>query len=116
MRTGNGTRPRRRFTNQNTTRASSEGGRSTPAMRTIRAVSTPRPPRTTRNAPSASVAVDAQPVADALLGQQHARPRRIVLELAPQHRHVDAQVVRFLEVRFAPDLAQQLPAGDDLAG
>ena len=43
-----------------------------------------------------------QPVADAGLGQQIARPRRLGLELVAQVRHVDAQVVRLLGRGSAP--------------
>src|SRR5260221_5562116 len=44
-----------------------------------------------------------------------ARPRRIVFELVAQLSHVDAQVVRLLDMRRPPDIAQQLALRDDLA-
>src|SRR5256885_1346309 len=53
-----------------------------------------------------------EPVTDARLGQEIARPRRVGLELAPQVRHVDAQIVRLLGGVRPPDLAEQLAMGD----
>src|SRR5207244_34122 len=56
-----------------------------------------------------------EPVADAGLGQQIAWPGGVGLELAPQVRHVHAQVVRLLGGLRPPHLLQQLPMRDDLA-
>ena len=56
-----------------------------------------------------------QPVADADLGQQVARPRRIGFDLAAQRAHVDAQVLRRFDMRRAPHLAQQLAMRQHLA-
>ena len=42
--------------------------------------------------------------------------RRVVVELVAQLADEDAQILRVVFVRLAPDLAQQLPVGEDAAG
>src|SRR4051794_10603663 len=54
-------------------------------------------------------------VADARVGQDDLRARRIVLELAADVGDVDPQVVRLLAVARTPDLAQQRAVGEELA-
>ena len=55
-----------------------------------------------------SVAGLCQAVAHAGLGQQHLRVGRLGLELGPQLRHVQAQVVRVVGELRAPHVGQQL--------
>ena len=56
-----------------------------------------------------------EPVASAGLGEQIARARRVGLELAPQLRDVDVQVVRLVPVGRPPHLAQDRPMRQQLA-
>ncbi len=55
-------------------------------------------------------------VAHTGLGQQVARPRRVVLELAAQPGHVEAQVVGTAFGAGSPQLGQQPAGGHELAG
>src|SRR5450759_1549668 len=57
-----------------------------------------------------------KPIAHARLGEQEARARRVWLELVPQLLHVDAQVVRLVDVGRAPYFAQQMPVCQHHAG
>src|SRR2546430_8920506 len=61
-------------------------------------------------------ALPRQAISDAKLGQQNARPGRIDLDLFAQVAHHDAQVVRVVEMRGAPDLPHDLLTRHDLAG
>jgi len=65
-----------------------------------------RPARRPRAPTVAADLLGGQPVADAGLGQQIARARRLGLELVPQVGHVHAHVVRLVVVGRAPHLAQ----------
>ena len=60
--------------------------------------------------------IDLQTVAHAGLGAQEARIGRVGLQLVPQLRHVDAQVVPVLDVRRPPHLGEQLPVRAHLSG
>jgi hypothetical protein len=55
------------------------------------------------------VLFDGEPIAHSGLGEQEARARRIRLEFVPQLFHVDAQIMRLVDVGGAPDFAQQMP-------
>src|SRR5262249_662759 len=57
-----------------------------------------------------------QAIADAGLGEQVLRARRVLLELAPEMRHVDAQVVRLALRVGPPHLAQELALRHDPSG
>ena len=57
-----------------------------------------------------------EPTAHARLGEQEARARRIGLELVPQLLHVDAQVMRLVDIERAPCFAQKVPVRQHHAG
>ena len=57
-----------------------------------------------------------EPVAHAGFGDQVPRMARLGFELAAELRKVEAQVVGLGLVRGTPDLLQQLPLADELAG
>ena len=57
-----------------------------------------------------------EPIADARLVDQIARPSRVRLELVAELPHVHAQVLCLLHVGRAPDFLQELTVCDDLAG
>ena len=54
-------------------------------------------------------------IADSGLGQDVARLGGISLELLPQARHIDADVVIALDEARSPDFAQQVPVRQHLA-
>ena len=60
--------------------------------------------------------VHCEPIANAWLGPEVARARRVGLELAPELEHEDAQIVRLIVVVRPPDLSEQLSVGNDVAG
>src|SRR5204863_8953666 len=56
-----------------------------------------------------------EPISDTEFGQQDARLGRIDLDLLPQLAHEDAQIMRVVQVRRAPDLLEQELVGDDVS-
>src|SRR5207249_3860395 len=56
-----------------------------------------------------------EPIADALLGQQVTRLGGVRLDLAPQARHENAQVVRLLHVVRSPDPFEKEPVREHFA-
>src|SRR5690348_14903847 len=57
-----------------------------------------------------------QAVADAELGQDMGRAGRVELELLPQPANEDPQILHLFALRRAPDLPEQMPVGQYLAG
>ena len=56
-----------------------------------------------------------QAIADSGFGAEMPWPGGVGFQLAPQLRHVHAQVLRLFAVLWAPDLDKQLPLGYDLS-
>ena len=99
-------------------RASDAGRRGEDVDRAVRSMSRRAPvkavlrgSRTRLKIVSSQLGRIDEPVAGARLGEQVARARRVGLDLAPQVRDVDVQVVRLDLVRRAPHLAQQRRGG-----
>jgi len=57
-----------------------------------------------------------KPVAHAGFGEQMAGARRVVLQLAAQPRHVEAEVIGALLEPGTPDVGENLRRPDELAG
>src|SRR5262244_322472 len=71
------------------------------------AVTTKSTPTRTRLVASIRSLID-EPISDAGLGQEIPRPRGVLLELAAKLRHVDARIVRLTDIRWTPDVLQEL--------